>query len=232
MSRFQFRVLPAAAAILALPAPATAQMNMPGMSMPGMKMPMPAKKKPVAKKPVGSKAVAKSPTKKSTTKKGTARKVAPTKPRTGGAKTDPMAGHDIGAMPGMDMPAGHDMSKMGSEPTAKPADPMAGHDMTSMPGMEMPAGHDMKTMPGMELPAGHNMEAMPGMDMSAGHDMSGKTSAPPSGTDLPAGNAPPPTIPAEHAADAVYGAEAMHMGRHHLTEFHGNQKLSQVPRNL
>ena len=184
MSRFQFRLLPAATAMLALAAPATAQMNMPGMSMPGMKMPMPTKKKPLAKKPATSKAVAKSSTKKATAKKGPAKKVAPTKQRTGRAKTDPAPGHDI------------------------------------------------NSMPGMEMPAGHNMEAMPEMDMSAGHDMSGMTSARPSGTDLPAGLAPPPTIPAEHAADAVYGAEAMHMGRHHLTEFHGNQKLSQVMFNL
>ena len=54
----------------------------------------------------------------------------------------------------------------------------------------------------------------------------------PSGTDLPAGNAPPPPPPADHAADQVYGASAMAMGRHHLGEFHGGQKLSQVMLNV
>lgn len=54
----------------------------------------------------------------------------------------------------------------------------------------------------------------------------------PSGTDLPAGNAPAPALPAEAAADAVYGSAAMAMGRHHLITFHGNQKQYQVMINL
>lgn len=52
------------------------------------------------------------------------------------------------------------------------------------------------------------------------------------GTDLPAGNAPPPPIPTDHAGDSVYGAAAMGMGRHHLKEFHGDQKFSQVMLNV
>ena len=59
------------------------------------------------------------------------------------------------------------------------------------------------------------MSTMPGM-------------AAPAGTDLPAGNVPPPPIPAVPAADLVYGEEAMDVGRHHLFEFHGGQKLFQV----
>ena len=219
MNCLKLQRLLAAAAALAVTAPAAAQMNhsnMPGMNMPGMKMPMPAKKKPVAKKPVAKKAIAKGSAKRMSTKKAPAKGVTPKRRQTAAKPTTP--GHEMNSMPGMDMSAGHDMSKMGSKSTAKPADPMAGHDMNSMPGMEMPAGH--------------NMEAMPGMDMSAGDDMPGMTRAPPSGTDLPAGNALPPAIPAGHAADAVYGAEAMHMGCHHLTEFHGSQKLSQVMFNL
>lgn len=184
MTRPDIRLILATAAALAVSAPATAQMNMPGMSMPGMKMPMPAKKKPMAKKPAAKKAVAKSPAKKAAAKKEPAKK-APTKPRTG-AKSDPMAGHDMGSLPGMDMP------------TAKPADPMAGHDMSSMPGMDMP----------------------------------GMATVPPSGTDLSAGNAPPPSVPTDHAADTVYGAPDMAMGRHHLKEGHGGQKLTQVMFNL
>lgn len=52
------------------------------------------------------------------------------------------------------------------------------------------------------------------------------------GTDLPAGNSPAPEVPVANAADAVYGTPAMEMGRHHLNEFHGGQKLSQVMVNL
>ena len=106
------------------------------------------------------------------------------------------------------------------------ADPHAGHDMSSMPGMNMPAepqqtadphaGHDMSNMPGMEMPQGQSMA-----DMSA-----------PAGTNLPAGSAPPPPLPTDHAADQVYGTEAMEMGRHHLKEFHGGQKQFQLFNNV
>ena len=110
---------------------------------------------------------------------------------------------------------------------AKPAaSPHAGHDMSNMPGMEMPAqpqqtadphaGHDMSQMPGMEMPQGQTMP-----DMNA-----------PAGTDLPAGTAPPPPLPTDHAADQVYGAETMEMGRHHLQTFHGGQKLFQLFNNV
>ena len=68
------------------------------------------------------------------------------------------------------------------------------------------------------------MSAMPGMTMPG--------QAPPAGTDLPAGNAPPPPIPADHAADAVYGGGSMQMGRHHLKEGHGGQKFTQVMFNI
>ncbi len=99
----------------------------------------------------------------------------------------------------------------------KPADPHAGHDMSTMPGMEMPEGHDMSSMPGMEMPE---------------HDMSAMPDAVPAGTDLPAGNAPPPPVPADRAADAVYGEAGMEMGRHHLDKFHGGQKFTQVMFNI
>ena len=52
------------------------------------------------------------------------------------------------------------------------------------------------------------------------------------GTNLAAGNAAAPEVPADHAADLVYGADAMAMGRHHLQEFHGAQKIGQVFFNL
>lgn len=52
------------------------------------------------------------------------------------------------------------------------------------------------------------------------------------GTDLPAGNAPAPVVPIANAADAFFGTPAMEMGRHHLKEFHGGQKLFQVLANI
>ena len=52
------------------------------------------------------------------------------------------------------------------------------------------------------------------------------------GTDLPAGSAPPPPVPTDRAADAVYGAADMDMGRHHLDLHHGGQKFSQVMVNI
>jgi len=66
--------------------------------------------------------------------------------------------------------------------------------------------------------------AQPAQDMQA---MAGRA-----GTDLPAGSAPPPPVPTDNAADQVYGTDAMHMGRHHLIEFHGGQKLYQVMFNV
>ena len=95
--------------------------------------------------------------------------------------------------------------------------------------------HDMSNMPGMNMPptppaGGQDMGSMPGMDMPGGHDMS--TMAAPAGTDLPAGTAAPPPVPTDHAGDRVYGPEAMAMGRHHLQEAHGGQKVGQVLFNL
>ena len=81
-------------------------------------------------------------------------------------------------------------------------------------------------------PADHDMSTMSGMEMPAGHDMSATESVTPAGTDLPAGDAPPPPVPTDRAADAVYGAADMHMGRHHLNKFHGGQKFAQVMFNL
>ena len=181
MTRFKFGQLLAATAVFAIAAPATAQMDhssMPGMNMPGMKMPMPAKK-PAAKKPAAKKSGAR----KAAAKTATAKKTTPSK-----------------------------------RPAPAQADPMPGHDMSSMPGMEKSAGHDMSSMPGMEMPAGH--------------DRAGRANMPPAGTDLPAGNAPPPAIPSDHAADTIYGAPTMAMGRHHLAEHHGGQKFSQIMVNL
>jgi copper resistance protein B len=52
--------------------------------------------------------------------------------------------------------------------------------------------------------------------------------APAEGTNLAAGNAPPPEVPVANAADAFYDPAAMHKARHHLGEFHGNKKFFQL----
>jgi copper resistance protein B len=98
-------------------------------------------------------------------------------------------------------------AKSAPKPAPKPAaDPHAGHDMTTAPA--------------------------PVADPHAGHDMAAPAAEAASGTDLPAGNAAPPPIPADHAADAIYGAPAMAVGRHHLDDHHGGQKLGQIMFNI
>jgi copper resistance protein B len=125
-----------------------------------------------------------------------------------------MEGMDHGAMQGMDHGA------------------MQGMDHSSMPGMAMPTtgqqpAQGEQSMPGMQMPgdshAGHDMPGMPGMAME------GMAQA---GTALPAGSAPPPPVPTDHAADRVYGADAMMMGRHHLQQHHGGGNFYQVMFNL
>lgn len=152
------------------------------------------------------------------------------------------------SMPGMKMPAAKKPStakagskKLDSKKAAKTSErttpkrararsashhskqPSNVHDMSAMPGMAMPADQDMKDMPGMAMPPGQDMKDMPGM---------ATPEADVSGTNLPAGNAPPPPVPTDHAADQVYGATAMAMGLHHLQEFHGGQKMSQLLVNI
>ena len=179
MTRLNIGLLLAAAASLAIAAPAAAQMD--HSKMPGMKMPMPAKKpaakKPAAKKPVAKKAIVKKAgVKKAGAKKPSTKKTPVNKRPAAPAAVDPHAGHDMSATP--------------AQPISPAADPMAGHDMGAMP------------------------------------------NAAPAGTDLPAGIAPPPSIPTDRAADAVYGDGSMQMGRHHLKEGHGGQKFSQVMFNI
>jgi copper resistance protein B len=104
----------------------------------------------------------------------------------------------------------------------------AKHDMSSMPGMEMPPGQSMENVPGMQTPP---RQTVPGMNMS-GMSMPSGANTEAAGTNLPAGNAAPPPVPTDHAADRVFGADAMAMGRQHLQEFHGGQKVFQIFNNL
>ncbi len=203
MMRLNIGLLLATGASLALAAPAAAQMN--HANMPGMTMPMPAKK-PAAKKPAAKKPVAKKPA---------AKRAVAKKPAKRSVVKKAVVKKPVAASAKPTPHAGHDMSSMPARPTSPTADPMAGHDMSSMPGMNMPSANPTDPM------AGHDMSAMPGM-----------ASAVSSGTDLPAGNASPPAVPTDQAGDAVYGASAMGMGRHHLKEFHGSQKFTKVMFNI
>lgn len=209
------RTLPllAAAAGLVTAAPAAAQMD--HSKMPGMTMPMPAKKPPAKKAPARKAPVkqpsAKKPVKKAPANQPTARKAAPPKPA-------------VATVP--------------RKPAAQAADPHAGHDMSATPGTAMPQGQEAKpaqTATTADPPAGHDMSAMPDMATPAAgmpdHDMSAMDQAP-AGTALPAGNAPPPPAPADHAGDAVYGEQAMAMGRHHLAQFHGGQRFFYALANI
>lgn len=203
MPRPKLRLLFGAAVSLAIATPTAAQMNMPpGMHMPGMKMPMP--KKAAAKQKTA-------PAKKGTpAKKGANAKPATKKAPAKKPAAKPQAEHDMSSMPGMEMPPGQTME--------------------NMPGMQMPPAQTMppgQTMPGMQVPPGQTMQNMPGMPMPMATAESDAV-----GTNLPAGNAPAPPVPTDHAADQVYGSEAMAMGRHHLQTFHGGQKLFQVLNNV
>ncbi|HXG99581.1 MAG TPA: copper resistance protein B [Sphingomicrobium sp.] len=159
-----------------------------------------------AKKPVARKPVAKkAAVTKPAAKKPAAKKAVATKPA---AKKAPIKKRPLArpATPAADPHAGHDMSTIAPPPAAA-ADPHAGHDMTKTTAPPASAA-----------------------DPHAGHDISANAAA--TGTDLPAGNAPPPPVPAERAADAVYGDAAMDMGRHHLDHFHGGQKFAQMMFNI
>ncbi len=144
------------------------------------------------------------------------------------AQMAPMAGM---SMPGMKMPAKKKPAAK-KPPATKATAKKTSVRKAAVPSKQIVAPHkvapaapqEMNAMPGMDMPAGQAMPADPAMP--------GMESAPPSGTNLPAGNAPPPPIPTDHAADVPYGAVAMAMGRHHLKEGHGGQKTAQIMFNL
>lgn len=130
------------------------------------------------------------------------------------APADPHAGHQ--AQQTADPHAGHDAAPT---PAPPPADPHAGHVMPAKPAADPHAGHDMPAKPAPDPHAGHDMTsapAQPAADPHAGHDMA------PAG-DPPVAPPPPEALsgPA-HAADAVFGAEAMAEARDVLRREHGS----------
>lgn len=231
------------AAILTLPllafsVPAAAQsmdqMNMPVMQMPGMKMEPKSAAKPAGKK---TKAAAKKRTAAPKGRRAPSQAKRPAEAGMGGMKGMSMgatpaprssAGHDLSAMPGMSMKQsgsqggqtmpGMDMSK-----------PMPGHDMSTMPGMDMGQGGTQQSGAGQPM-QGHDMSSMPGMDMS--QPMAGMKMGPTGVTKPIVGNAPPPAPPTDHAADRIYGPQAMRSSRGELRTDQGGQNFYMVLFNL
>ena len=142
------------------------------------------------------------------------------------------------ARPAQDPHAGHVMPPAQTPPAA---DPHAGHQMPAQPAPVDPhAGHKMPAAtPGQADPhAGHDMSAMsPAQtDPHAGHDMSTMSMGPPdvaTSSDNP-GRPPKDPLPAAalagpaHAADLVFGAEAMAASRRTLIHENGDVRTTAV----
>lgn len=142
------------------------------------------------------------------------------------------------ARPAQDPHAGHVMPPAQTPPAA---DPHAGHRMPAQPAPVDPqAGHQMPAAtPGQADPhAGHDMSAMsPAQtDPHAGHDMSTMSMGPPNvatSADNPGRPPEDPLPPAAltgpvHAADLVFGAEAMAASRRTLIHENGDVRTTAV----
>jgi len=148
---------------------------------------------------------------------------------------DPHAGHVMPATPAPRPAPGPVATPQTPAPPAA-QDPHAGHVMPpaqTPPAVDPHAGHDMSTMaPAQADPhAGHDMSTMQPAeaDPHAGHDMSAMSMGPP---DVPTsaddpGRPPEAAAPAAalsgptHAADGVFGAEAMDASRQTLIAENG-----------
>lgn len=140
--------------------------------------------------------------------------------------TDPHAGHVMPAPqtpPAADPHAGHVTP---AEPQA--TDPHAGHDMSTMAAADEADPHAGHVMPGPQTP--------PAADPHAGHDMAAAGMGPPdvpTSADNPA-RPPEDPVPAValtgpvHAADLVFGAEAMARARRILIAENGDIRTTGV----
>ena len=165
--------------------------------------------------------------------------VMPSAPASTRPAPDPAARPQTSARPAAQDPhAGHVMPPARTPPTA---DPHAGHQTPAEPAAVDPhAGHVMPA-PAPVQPdphAGHDMSAMaPAQaDPHAGHDMSTMSMGPPdvpTSADNP-GRPPEDTLPAaalappRHAADLVFGADAMAASRRTLVRENGDVRTTAV----
>ena len=140
------------------------------------------------------------------------------------AAQDPHAGH---VMPPAQTPARSDPhAGHAAPPQPATADPHAGHAMPAAPPAQADphAGHDMSTTPS------------PQADSHAGHDMSTMSMGPPdvpTSADNPGRPPEDPLPPAAqsgpvHAADLVFGAEAMGASRRTLLRENGDVRTTAV----
>ena len=128
-----------------------------------------------------------------------------------------------------------------AQPTTPAPDPHAGHRMPAAVAAPDPhAGHVMPaaaTPPATDPHAGHQMPAQPAaVDPHAGHDMSTMGAASPdvpTSADTP-GRPPEAPVPAAalggpvHAADGLFGADAMAASRRTLAREHGDVRITTV----
>ena len=153
---------------------------------------------------------------------------------------DPHAGHQLPAPPpaAADPHAGHVMPAPQTPPAA---DPHAGHQPPAEPQAADPhAGHDMPTRaPAAQADphAGHGMPASsPAQDPHAGHEMSTTGMGPPDVPTSADNPGRPPEDPAPagalegplHAADLVFGTEAMARARRILIAENGDIRTTGV----
>ena len=174
------------------------------MNMPGMSMPA----KPAAKpKPVAKPKPAVKPRPAPRARAAVPQRARPTAPPSAPTPA-PRPAASMTTMPGMDM----------SPPAPAPA--------TASPAPE----HDMSTMQGMEM----GQPAAPATpDPHAGHDMSDMAAMPgmePPDTEI--GDTPAPAPPADHAADAVFGADQMEQSRTMLRHENGGTPAYSIVFNL
>jgi copper resistance protein B len=145
------------------------------------------------------------------------------------------SGQTMQGMPGMAMPAAKPKPSAPPEKALKPrprkaspahhSPPVRPASAAAAPPMDMsePTPAD-SAMPGMTMPA----------DPHAGHDMAAMDNMAPaaSGTDLPAGNAPPPPVRHDRSADIFYGAPAMAEAEARMMGSHGGATYRQLSFNL
>lgn len=136
-------------------------------------------------------------------------------------------------MPGMTMPMAPAKPKAKPAPHSPHRAPSRTPQHTQHPAPTAPqddhAGHDMSSMPGMDVPQSDTSPE--GHEQHQASDSEAATTGP-SGTDLPAGNAPPPPVAHDRSADRFYGAAAMAEAEDRLMGSHGGMTYHQVVFNL